>query len=130
MADQSNKAAAQAQSAKNAAKAQRTEDGKQAMLDYESEMAATRAKTERLRALRLAREATTPPPPPSASAQKGGSQNREEIGRDAVPVARPAGKERAQELTEPPQTNLAGQLAGACAGIGTSCTFMASATEV
>ena len=70
MADQSNKAAAQAQSAKNAAKAQRTEDGKQAMLDYESEMAATRAKTERLRALRLAREAATPPPPAKAPARK------------------------------------------------------------
>ena len=68
MADQSNKA--QAQSAKNSAKAQRTEEGKQAMLDYESEMAATRAKTERLRALRLAREAAAPPPPAKAPARK------------------------------------------------------------
>jgi hypothetical protein len=38
------------------------EDGRNAMLDYEAEAAAIRAKTERLRALRLAREAAAPPP--------------------------------------------------------------------
>lgn len=39
------------------AKLQRAEDGKKAMSEYEAERAAVRAKTERLRALRLARDA-------------------------------------------------------------------------
>jgi hypothetical protein len=51
-------------------KAQRAEDGRRAILDYEAAAAATRAKTERLRALRLAREAETPPPPKPGPAQK------------------------------------------------------------
>jgi hypothetical protein len=38
-------------------KLQRAEDGKKAMAEYEAEQVAVRAKTERLRALRLAREA-------------------------------------------------------------------------
>ena len=38
-------------------KLQRAEDGRKAMAEYEAEQAAVRAKTERLRALRLAREA-------------------------------------------------------------------------
>jgi hypothetical protein len=46
-----------------ARKLQQAEDGKKAMLDYEAEAAAVRAKTERLRAARLAREAATPPAP-------------------------------------------------------------------
>ena len=40
------------------AKLQRAEDGRKAMSEYEAERAATVAKTERLRALRLAREAS------------------------------------------------------------------------
>jgi len=44
-------------------KLQQAEDGKKAMLDYEAEAAAVRAKTEKLRALRLAREAAMPPTP-------------------------------------------------------------------
>jgi hypothetical protein len=52
-------------------KAQRAEDGKRAMLEYEAEAIAVRAKTERLRALRLARDAALPPPAPkTASASK------------------------------------------------------------
>ena len=43
------------------AKTQRQDDAKQAMAEYEAAAAATRAKTERLRALRLAREAASPP---------------------------------------------------------------------
>ena len=39
------------------AKLQRANDGKKAMTEYEAEAAAVRAKTERLRALRLARDA-------------------------------------------------------------------------
>jgi multidrug efflux pump subunit AcrA (membrane-fusion protein) len=38
-------------------KLQRAEEGRKAMAEYEAEQAAVRAKTERLRALRLAREA-------------------------------------------------------------------------
>ncbi len=44
-------------------KMQQAEDGKKAMLDYEAEAAAMRAKTEKLRALRLARDAAAPPAP-------------------------------------------------------------------
>lgn len=51
LADQSKKEEAQAQFAKKA------EDGRKAMAEYEAAAAATRAKTERLKALRLAREA-------------------------------------------------------------------------
>jgi hypothetical protein len=53
LADKSKKDDAQAQFNK----LQRAEDGKKAMSDYEAEGAAVRAKTERLRALRLARDA-------------------------------------------------------------------------
>jgi hypothetical protein len=56
-----------------ARKLQQAEDGKKAMLDYEAEAAAVRAKTERLRALRLARDAAMPPAPAkgrSASTKK------------------------------------------------------------
>jgi hypothetical protein len=42
-------------------KLRQAEDGRKAMLDYEAQAAAIRAKTERLRALRLARDAASPP---------------------------------------------------------------------
>jgi hypothetical protein len=45
------------------AKLQRAEDAKSATADYETAAAAVRAKTERLKALRLARDAAAPPPP-------------------------------------------------------------------
>jgi hypothetical protein len=57
-------------------KLQRAQDGKKAMSDYEAEGAALRAKTERLKALRLARDAAadaadqTAPPKAPASAKK------------------------------------------------------------
>jgi hypothetical protein len=41
-------------------KLRQAEDGKKAMQEYEAEAAATRAKTERLRALRMEREAAAP----------------------------------------------------------------------
>jgi len=44
------------------AKLQRAQDAKKAAADYETEAAAVRAKTERLKALRLARDAAMPPP--------------------------------------------------------------------
>jgi len=47
-------------------KLQQAEDGRRAMLDYEREAAAIRTKTERLRALRLARDAAAPPAPAKA----------------------------------------------------------------
>jgi hypothetical protein len=75
MDDTSEKNEANAQSAN--AKSQRLDDAKQAMADYEAAAAATRAKTERLRALRLARDAASPPPPmkkrKAPAAKKGGS---------------------------------------------------------
>jgi hypothetical protein len=43
-------------------KLQRADDAKTAAAEYEAAAAATRAKTERLRALRLARDATVPAP--------------------------------------------------------------------
>ena len=45
------------------AKLQRAADAKKATSDYEAEAAAVRAKTERLRALRLARDAAAPKAP-------------------------------------------------------------------
>jgi hypothetical protein len=57
VADQAKKDQSQAQQ-KNA---QRAADGRKAMADYEAEAVAVRAKTERLKALRLAKEATEGP---------------------------------------------------------------------
>jgi hypothetical protein len=53
LADNSNKTAANSQFRK----LRQAEDGKRAMLEYENTAAANRAKTARLRALRLARDA-------------------------------------------------------------------------
>jgi hypothetical protein len=58
MAERSNKYEANAQFAK----LQRANDAKKATSDYESAAAALRTKTERLKALRLARDAAAPPP--------------------------------------------------------------------
>ncbi len=57
MDDTSEKKEANTQSAK----AQRLDDARQAMAEYEAATVAIRAKTERLRALRLARDAANPP---------------------------------------------------------------------
>jgi hypothetical protein len=59
MTEKSNKYEAIAQFAK----LQRANDAKSATADYETAAAAVRAKTERLRALRLARDAAAAPPP-------------------------------------------------------------------
>jgi hypothetical protein len=56
-------------------RARQAEDGKKAMAEYEASAAATRAKTEKLRALRLAREAAeaaAPKPPAKTKAKAGG----------------------------------------------------------
>jgi hypothetical protein len=52
------------------AKMQRANDAKQAAAEYETAAAALRAKTERLKALRLARDATSPPPTKVKSARR------------------------------------------------------------
>lgn len=53
-------------------KLQRAEDGKKAMSEYEAEGAAMRAKTEKLRALRLARDSAerAAAPQPAVPAKK------------------------------------------------------------
>ncbi len=53
-----------------ALKAKREADGKKAMAEYEANAEAVRAKTEKLRALRLARDAAMPPPAPKAAKTK------------------------------------------------------------
>jgi hypothetical protein len=53
-------------------RARQAEDGKKAMAEYEASAAATRVKTEKLRALRLAKEAAdlaAPKPAPKAKAK-------------------------------------------------------------
>jgi hypothetical protein len=62
MAEKSKKDEAQAQFAK----LQKANDAKQAMSEYEAATAAVRANTERLRALRLARDAAEAAAPPPA----------------------------------------------------------------
>ncbi|MFZ3357858.1 MAG: hypothetical protein WCA56_08985 [Xanthobacteraceae bacterium] len=52
------------------AKLQRAQDAKKATSEYETAAAALRAKTERLKALRLARDAAAPPPQPAAPKRK------------------------------------------------------------
>lgn len=52
------------------AKMHRAEDAKKAASEYETAALALRAKTERLKALRLARDAAAPPPEPAAPKRK------------------------------------------------------------
>ncbi len=66
MADKSNKHEANAQFAK----INRANDAKKAMSEYETAAAALRLKTERLKALRLARDAAAPPQAPAAPKRK------------------------------------------------------------
>ena len=68
--------AEQNKSATEHRKLRQAEDGKKATLDYEAEASATRAKTERLRALRLAREAAAPPAPVKAPAKKAAKKTK------------------------------------------------------
>jgi hypothetical protein len=66
MAENSNKHEANAQFAK----INRANDAKKAMSEYETAAVALRAKTERLKALRLARDAATPAPAAAAPKRK------------------------------------------------------------
>jgi uncharacterized membrane protein YdbT with pleckstrin-like domain len=58
-------------------RARQAEDGKKAMAEYEASAAATRAKTEKLRALRMAREAAelAAPKPPAKTKAKAGAKS-------------------------------------------------------
>ena len=70
MADEPNKVRAEI-------RARQAEDGKKAMAEYEASAAATRAKTEKLRALRLARDAAeqaAPKPPVKPKAKAGATR--------------------------------------------------------
>ena len=57
-------------------KTQREHDAKKAMSEYDAEGAALRAKTERLRALRLARDAAAPTPEPAAKKTKAAKKKK------------------------------------------------------
>ncbi|HEX3939067.1 MAG TPA: hypothetical protein VHX43_16300 [Xanthobacteraceae bacterium] len=74
MAEKSSKHDAGAQ---QLAKLQRANDAKKAASDYEAAADALRAKTEKLKALRLARDAAAPPQPP---AKKGRSKAKGKSG--------------------------------------------------
>ncbi len=71
MADEPNKMRAEI-------RARQAEDGRKAMAEYEASAAATRAKTEKLRALRLAREAAeaAAPKPPAKPKAKAKSKSK------------------------------------------------------
>ena len=74
MADEPNKMRAEI-------RARQAEDGKKAMAEYEASAAATRAKTEKLKALRLAKEAADeaapkPPAKTKAKAKPGAKSTR------------------------------------------------------
>jgi hypothetical protein len=72
MADNSKKNVANAQFAKT----QRANDAKQAAVEYEVAAAAVRLKTERLKALRLARDAAAPPKAPAAPKRKSAASKK------------------------------------------------------
>jgi hypothetical protein len=69
MSDQSNRDEANAKFAK----LQRASNAERATADYEIEAAALRAKTERLKALRLQRDAAAPKPAPKRKTKQRGS---------------------------------------------------------
>ena len=87
MADNSNKNAANSQFRK----LRQAEEGKRAMLDYENNAAANRAKTARLRALRLARDAEEAAAaalaPPPVKKKKRPRKKKSDNGRATVHAA-------------------------------------------
>lgn len=62
---------------------QQAEDGKKAMLAYEANAVAVRANTEKLRALRLARDAAMPSAPAKASGKSSGKSSTKASSRSA-----------------------------------------------
>ena len=98
MVDKSKKDDAQAQFQK----LQRAEDGKKAMSEYEAEGIAVRAKTERLRALRLARdaaEAAAAPPKKSAGKKKSAATKKGSAKGSAKGGAKGGAKGKAASLS-------------------------------
>ena len=78
MADEPNKVRAEI-------RARQAEDGKKAMAEYEASASATRAKTEKLRALRLAKEAAdlaAPKPPAKTKAKATGAKKKKKAAPD------------------------------------------------
>jgi hypothetical protein len=63
-----------------ALKAKRDQDGKKAMAEYEANAEAVRIKTEKLRALRLARDAAMPPAATATKATKSKSSGAKSAG--------------------------------------------------
>ena len=57
---------------RNFKREERAQDGRKAMIEYEAQAVATRKKTARLKALRLAKEAQAPvePPPPKLAKRR------------------------------------------------------------
>lgn len=78
MADEPNKMRAEI-------RARQAEDGKKAMAEYEASAAATRAKTEKLRALRLAKEAA------EAAAPKPAAKSKAKVGAKSTKKKKPEG---------------------------------------
>jgi hypothetical protein len=62
---------------RNFKKEERAQDGRKAMIEYEAEARATRKKTERLKALRLAKEAQAQTEEPPAKPTKRRTTRRE-----------------------------------------------------
>jgi hypothetical protein len=69
-------------------RARQAEDGKKAMAEYEASAAATRAKTEKLKALRLAKEAA------DEAAPKPGPKTNSKTGAKAKPGAKSGAKKK------------------------------------
>ena len=78
MADEPNKARAEI-------RARQAEDGKKAMAEYEASAAATRVKTEKLRALRLAKEAAEAAAPKPVKAKAGAKTGTKSAKKKKVP---------------------------------------------
>jgi Mg-chelatase subunit ChlI len=68
-----------------AKKAQKAAEGEKAMAQYEADARAVRAKTERLRALRLAKEAADTPAPKPAKAAKSSKAGKQSA-KKGVPL--------------------------------------------
>ena len=83
MADEPNKMRAEI-------RARQAEDGKKAMAEYEASAAATRAKTEKLRALRLAKEAAelAAPKPPAKTKAKAKAKSTSAKKKKAAPESK------------------------------------------
>jgi hypothetical protein len=78
-------------------RARQAEDGKKAMAEYEASAAATRVKTEKLRALRLAKEAAdlAAPKPPAKTKAKSGTKTAAKSAAAKSGATKPTKKKKA-----------------------------------